>query len=56
MAGATDDGILVVDVWGSPEEFATFGQEVLAPKLGDRMADVSPRFSQVHIHEVAPTG
>ena len=23
VAGATDDGILVVDVWGSPEEFAT---------------------------------
>ena len=54
VAGATEDGLLVVDVWGSAEEFAAFGEEVLAPRMGDRMAQLAPRASAVHIHEVVP--
>lgn len=56
VVGITDDGLLVVDIWGSAEEFAAFGQEVLAPHMGERMAELKPQFSQVHIHEVAPAG
>ena len=48
IAAVTDTGLVAVDVWGSEEEFAKFGQEELAPRVGDKMAQMHPRFARVH--------
>jgi hypothetical protein len=49
--GVSDDGLLVVDVWGSVDEFQEFGQTQLAPRVGaENMSRMSPRFAQVHKH------
>jgi hypothetical protein len=48
IAAITDTGLVAVDVWGSEEEFAKFGQEELAPRVGDKMAQMRPRFAKVH--------
>jgi hypothetical protein len=48
VAAITDDGLVAVDVWGSEEEFAKFGQEELAPRVGDKMAQMKPRFARLH--------
>jgi hypothetical protein len=50
IAAVTDDGLVAVDIWGSEEEFAKFGQEELAPRVGDKMGQMKPRFSKVHNH------
>jgi len=50
VVGATDKGLVVVDIWESGEAFARFGETELAPRMGDRMAGVQPRVSQVHNH------
>jgi hypothetical protein len=43
-----DNGLVVVDVWGSEQEFGRFGEEQLAPRMGDRMAEMTPRFAKLH--------
>ncbi len=48
VAALTDTGLVAVDVWGSEEEFAKFGQEELAPRVGDKMAQMKPLFGRVH--------
>jgi hypothetical protein len=48
VAALTDTGLVVVDVWGSEEEFAKFGQEELAPRVGDKMDQMRPLFGRVH--------
>ena len=50
VVAVTDDGLVAVDIWGSEEEFATFGQTELAPRVGDKMDGMKPRFATVHNH------
>ena len=51
VVGATDDGLVVVDIWDSGEAFAKFGETELAPRMGaDQMARMQPRVSQMHNH------
>jgi hypothetical protein len=50
IVAVTDDGLVAVDVWGSEEEFANFGQTELAPRVGDKMGNMKPRFATVHNH------
>jgi hypothetical protein len=50
VAGASESGLVVVDVWGSEEEFGQFAQSELAPRAGDRMSAMSTRFAPVHKH------
>lgn len=48
IAAITDSGLVAIDVWGSEAEFEKFGQEELAPRVGDKMAQMRPRFARVH--------
>lgn len=48
VAAVSDNGLVAFDVWGSEEEFAKFGQQELAPRVGDKMAQMRPRFAKVH--------
>jgi hypothetical protein len=50
VAGASDTGLVVVDVWGSEEEFGEFAQSQIAPRAGDRMGAMTTRFAPVHKH------
>ena len=51
VIGATDDGLVVVDIWDSGQSFAKFGETELAPRMGaDQMARMRPRVSQMHNH------
>ncbi|HVI36249.1 MAG TPA: hypothetical protein VM684_08470, partial [Gaiellales bacterium] len=51
VVGATDDGLVVVDIWESGQAFAKFGEAELAPRMGaDQMARMQPRVSQMHNH------
>jgi hypothetical protein len=54
VVGVSDSGLIVVDVWGSREEFAAFADAELAPRIGERLGDVTPRIADVHVHEVVP--
>ena len=47
VAGVTDDGMIFVDVWESPEEFASFAERELAD-AGDELGPMEPRFVPVH--------
>jgi hypothetical protein len=48
VAAVTDTGLVAVDVWGSEEEFAKFGREELAPRVGGKMDQMRPLFGKVH--------
>ena len=48
VAGVTDDGLLIVDLWESPEAFAAFAQGELADAAPADMGPVEPRFVPVH--------
>lgn len=51
VAGVTDSGMVIVDVWGSPEEFAAFAESQIAPaaeELGT--PPLEPVFVPVHNH------
>jgi len=51
VVGATDDGLVVVDIWESGEAFAKFGEAELAPRMdADHIARMLPLVSQMHIH------
>jgi hypothetical protein len=48
-AGVTDDGMVFVDVWDSPESFGRFAEEQLGPAAGDaELPPMEPRFVPVH--------
>jgi heme-degrading monooxygenase HmoA len=53
VAAVTDSGMVFVDVWGSPEEFAAFAESELASAPGAAEAPpLEPRFVPVHnMHE-----
>jgi len=50
VAGAHGAGLVVVDVWGSEEEFGAYAQAELAPRAGDRFAEMKTRFAKVRNH------
>jgi hypothetical protein len=57
VAAATDDGMLIVDIWESPEAFARFADEQIAPAAGDiGMTGFEPRFIPVHNHITGGAG
>jgi hypothetical protein len=48
---ASDSGMVFVDVWGSPEEFAAFAEAQISPAAGDsELPAFEPRFVPVHNH------
>jgi hypothetical protein len=52
VAGPTDSGMLIVDVWESPQAFERFARERLGPVLTDMGAPAGPepRLLPVHNH------
>jgi hypothetical protein len=57
VAGATDDGLLVVDVWESPEELGRFMESRLAPAARKQgMPEFTPRILPVHNRIAAGKG
>lgn len=51
VAGVTDSGMVFVDVWGTPEEFAAFAESELASAPGAAEAPpLEPRFVPVYNH------
>jgi hypothetical protein len=50
VAGASETGLVVVDVWGSEEEFGQFAESQIAPRAGDRMGAMTSRYARVHKH------
>ncbi len=51
VAAATDSGMLVVDLWESPEAFGAFAEREIAP-AGEAigLGPIEPRFVPVHNH------
>jgi hypothetical protein len=47
-AAVGENGLVVVDVWGSEQEFGKFGQDELAPRMGGSGAEPKPRFAKLH--------
>jgi hypothetical protein len=50
IAAAADEGITVVDIWGSVEEFVEFAESQIAPAAGEQMPPIDPRIVPVHSH------
>lgn len=50
VAGIGPSGLYIVDVWGSEEEFGAYAQAELAPRAGDRFAEMKTRFAKVRKH------
>ena len=51
VVGVSDDGLVVVDIWESADQFAEFGETELAPRMGpERMAQMQPRIGKLHNH------
>ena len=53
VAGATDDGLVVVALWDSPESWETFRDETLMPgmqKVGDAGPPSPPQETTFKIH------
>lgn len=50
VAGIGSEGLFVVDVWGSEEEFGRFAQAELAPRADDRFSQMKTRFARVRNH------
>jgi hypothetical protein len=48
--GAADEGIVVVDIWGSLDEFVQFAETQIAPAAGEQMPPLDPRIVPVHNH------
>jgi hypothetical protein len=48
LAAVGEDGIVVVDIWGSPEEFAAFAQSELAPRAGASLSGMTPQIVPIH--------
>jgi hypothetical protein len=55
VAAQTADGMVIVDVWDSPESFGRFVQEEIAPAAqAAGMPPLEPRFVPVHNHIAVP--
>lgn len=55
VAAQTAGGMVIVDVWDSPESFRRFAEEQIAPAARSAgMPPLEPRFVPVHNHLVAP--
>jgi hypothetical protein len=55
VAARTADGMVIVDVWDSPESFGRFAEEQIAPAAQSAgMRPLEPRFVPVHNHIVVP--
>lgn len=50
IAATDGDTLVVVDVWESEEAFGQFAESELAPRAGDSMDQMKPRFGEVHNH------
>ena len=51
VAGLSDDGIVIADVWRSEEDFERFFSELAAPALAEvGMPEAQPAYAQVHNH------
>jgi hypothetical protein len=50
VAAIGEDGLVVVDVWASEEEFGKFAESEIAPRAGDSMGQMNTRFARVHKH------
>jgi len=48
VAGVTDDGMVFVDVWDSPESIQRFLEEQIIPAAGGATPPGQPRFARVH--------
>jgi hypothetical protein len=48
LAAVGDDGIVIVDIWETPEAFAAFAESELAPRAGDSLSGMTPRIVPVH--------
>jgi hypothetical protein len=53
-AGVEDGRIVVVDIWGAPEEFERFLGEQIAPVAGE-LPPMEPRIVRAHNHLRAAT-
>jgi heme-degrading monooxygenase HmoA len=47
-ARAESGGVLVVDLWDSPESFGKFAEEQIAAAAGDQLPPIEPRVVPVH--------
>jgi heme-degrading monooxygenase HmoA len=50
IAATDGDTLVVVDVWESEEAFGQFAESELAPRAGDSMDRMSPKFGEIHNH------
>jgi hypothetical protein len=50
VAGVGGGGLVIVDVWGSEEEFGRFAEAELARRAGDRLSETRTRFAPVRNH------
>jgi hypothetical protein len=48
VAAATDDGVKVVDVWNSKEQFETFGQKLMPALQHANVPPTEPKIFEVH--------
>ena len=44
------DGLVVVDVWGSEEEFEAFAETEIAPRASGWMGEIAPRVARLRNH------
>jgi hypothetical protein len=55
VAARTADGMVIVDVWDSPESFGRFAEDQIGPAAQSfGLPPLEPRFVPVHNHIVAP--
>jgi hypothetical protein len=50
VAAIGPDGLYIVDVWASEDEFGRFAEAELAPRAGDRFSELRTRFARVRNH------
>lgn len=50
IVGISDGGLVVVDVWGSEEEFDAYAESEIAPRAGGRMDEMTPRLAGLRNH------
>jgi hypothetical protein len=48
VAGRANGGLLIVDVWNSPESFERFAGEQLAEAEATDIGPIEPRFVPIH--------
>ena len=55
VAAQTAEGMVIVDVWDSPESFGRFAEEQITPAAQSAdMPPLEPRFVPVHNHITVP--